>query len=432
MFRASPLARRLHLARQVSDFLLLSAQRRPPAPIATDAASSPLGGAVVITGAGVSTASGIPDYRGPQGLYEKGHRPMTFQRFTSGPDAQRRYYARSFLGYPTMCLRKPNPAHVACASLLQSRAVGRIITQNVDGLHQESIRVRHGLQQEGDYACRSTGADDVSELHGNIHRVRCLHCGHISRRAELQHRLAEENHKLLTRHPELARAGRLPTTKLVREGHIVGDDNGHDATLELASEKPSRKDRLRPPGTSVNKSNSAAPDAATRSSTMYYEREFVKDGSDDGYNPGKPNDNIGLDRASVKVSEQQHHQLRPDGDFEASQGWIDEFKLVPCTECGEFSLKPDMVFFGESTDPAVVQRCFHAVENASCLLCVGTSMQVFSAYRFVIRAKDRGVPVAILNSGPTRADKDAALKIEGPVEEVLPYIALRLQTWHGA
>ena len=118
--------------------------------------------------------------------------------------------------------------------------------------------------------------------------------------------------------------------------------------------------------------------------------------------------------------------LRPDGDFQASQDWIDEFQICPCERCGAFALKPDMVFFGESTDQAVVAKCFKAVEEASCVVCVGTSMQVFSAYRFVLLAKDKGVPVAILNTGETRADKDAALKVEGPVEEILPYIAMQL------
>jgi NAD+-dependent protein deacetylase sirtuin 4 len=337
----------------------------------------------------VSTASGIPDYRGPQGLYEKGHRPMTFQRFTSGREQQQRYWARSFLGYPTMCQRPINGAHKACASMLRQGAIGHIVTQNVDGLHPEAIRGGEfdaaGTYRTGSATsaievvtsspitgkvCRSVPHPECGELHGNIHRVRCLKCGEGATRRQLQGWLAEENHALLESNPRLAAAGSLDVSAADASG-IVGDE--HDSTLELSSERPSPGDRAVPTGS------------------------------------------VGLGQAQA---------LRPDGDFEADQTWIDSFRIVPCQSCGEFALKPDMVFFGESTDQALVKTIFERVENASCLVCIGTSMQVFSAYRFVVRARDRGVPVCILNTGPTRADKDAALKVEGPVEEILPYMAL--------
>jgi NAD-dependent deacetylase sirtuin 4 len=381
MYRHNPLLRRSSMGRSVADFIRLSAQ--------TDARQERH--AVLITGAGVSTASGIPDYRGPEGLYEKGHRPMTFQHFTSGLPAQRRYYARSFLGYPTMCLRKPNPAHTAIAALLGSGAVSHVITQNVDGLHPEAIRVAEGAQGLDQFQCRSNGHPKVSELHGNIHRVRCLQCRTITTRAELQSRLAEANRDLLLAYPALAKAAILPHDTNGAAPHSVGEAS--DSVLELASEKPKARDMMRLSGvTPVSIAASSSPVAAT-----------------------------------TQPPSLENSPLRPDGDFEATQGWIDEFQIVPCASCGEFKLKPDMVFFGESTDPEVVKRCFTEVEKASCVLCIGTSMQVFSAYRFVLRARDRGVPVAVLNMGDTRADKDAALKVEGPVHEVLPYVALRLQ-----
>uniref|UniRef100_A0A7S1LJY2 Deacetylase sirtuin-type domain-containing protein n=1 Tax=Neobodo designis TaxID=312471 RepID=A0A7S1LJY2_NEODS len=393
MLRGTVVRRRSGTARKLGDFMRLSQRGRSLA-----------GPPIFITGAGVSTASGIPDYRGPQGLYEKGHRPMTFQRFTSGREQQQRYWARSFLGYPTMCQRAPNGAHKACASLVRLGAVGHVVTQNVDGLHGEAFRVNeydhdgafrrtnghHGAEEERvageapDKLCRSIAHPDCAELHGNIHRVRCLKCGAGATRRQLQAWLAEENHQLLAEHPRLAAAASLEVSEEDgKSPDFVNDEDDKkaaEAVLELSSERPSPKDRAVPTGSS------------------------------------------GLGQSSS--SNTSSSALRPDGDFEAEQQWIDRFRIVPCASCGEYALKPDMVFFGESTDQELVKSIFAKVEDAAWIVCVGTSMQVFSAYRFVVRAKDKGVPVCVLNTGPTRADKDAALTLDGPVDEILPYLAL--------
>jgi NAD-dependent SIR2 family protein deacetylase len=331
---------------------------------------------------------------------------MTFQRYTSGRDQQQRYWARSFLGYPTMCKRAPNGAHNACASLLRHNAVSHLVTQNVDGLHGEALRVGD-FNQHGTYRttsapttiiadsaavagdphglCRSNAHPSCAELHGNIHRVRCLKCEATATRRELQSWLAEENRTLLSEHPKLAAAAALEVAEEYgRSPDFVSASDDNDkpdaSVLELSSERPSATDRAIPTGSA------------------------------------------GMGGRAGGGS-----SLRPDGDFEADQQDIDRFRIVPCASCGEFALKPDMVFFGESTDQALVKDIFERVENAACLICVGTSLQVFSAYRFVVRAKDRGVPVCILNSGDTRGDKDAALKVAGPVEDVLPYLALDFQ-----
>lgn len=277
-----------------------------------------------------------------------------------------------------MCRRQPNASHVACASLLNSNAASLIITQNIDGLHQDAVRAARNV----DPKCRSTPEKGIGELHGNIHRVKCLSCGAKTSRADLQRRLADANRQLLEEHPDLAAASVLP--QLRGHGDVQEGDQESDSVLEMASEK------------SVKRSRTPAVESTER---------FRPTGMP-APAPPSPSD-------------------RPDGDFEASQKWIDNFTIVPCEQCGRTALKPDMVFFGENTDAELVQECFRQVEGASCVICIGTSMEVFSAYRFVIRAADKGVPVAILNTGPTRADKNAALKVDASVERVLPYVALR-------
>jgi NAD-dependent SIR2 family protein deacetylase len=131
-------------------------------------------GVVVLSGAGLSTESGIPDYRGPSGAARR-HTPMTYQTFTRDPVARRRYWARSHLGWRTIGAARPNDGHRAVARLQELAAVDGIITQNVDGLHQAG------------------GARGVVELHGNLARIACLHCGQISPRDELIERLDAAN-----------------------------------------------------------------------------------------------------------------------------------------------------------------------------------------------------------------------------------------------
>ncbi len=134
------------------------------------------GGAVVLSGAGISTEapSSIPDYRGPTGV-ARGATPMTFQELTGSPEAQRRYWARSFAGWPVMRDAVPNAGHAAVARLQGLGLVDGVITQNVDRLHQ------------------AAGATAVVDLHGTLARVVCLACRDVSDRDVLQARLAEAN-----------------------------------------------------------------------------------------------------------------------------------------------------------------------------------------------------------------------------------------------
>lgn len=258
------------------------------------------GGAVVLSGAGLSTESGIPDYRGPTGL-SRPATPMTYQAFTRDPAARQRYWARSHLGWRTIARAPVNDGHRAVAALQASGSLAGIITQNVDGLHQ------------------AAGARDVVELHGGLDRVICLHCGQIGPRTELDRRLAVAN--------------------------------------------PSY--------------------------------------------------------AAVVAA------VKPDGDVDLADGAIAGFQPVDCADCGGL-LKPDVVFFGETVPRERVQHCFALVEGARSLIVLGSSLTVMSGRRFVLRAKKVGIPVAIVNQGPTRGDDCADVRVDAPLGRLLTDLVDRL------
>ncbi|MFF7934348.1 NAD-dependent protein deacetylase [Streptomyces sp. NPDC007940] len=132
------------------------------------------GGVLVLSGAGISTESGIPAYRGEGGSLNR-HTPMTYQDFTASPQARRRYWARSHLGWRTFGRARPNAGHQAVAAFARHGLLSGVITQNVDGLHQ------------------AAGAEGVVELHGSLARVRCLACDDVTSRRDLAVRLEEAN-----------------------------------------------------------------------------------------------------------------------------------------------------------------------------------------------------------------------------------------------
>jgi NAD-dependent SIR2 family protein deacetylase len=145
-----------------------------PASAAELAALVRTGGVTILSGAGLSTDSGIPDYRGPSGALRV-HTPMTYQTFVGDPAARRRYWARSYLGWRRIAAAEPNPGHRAVAELQRRGRIAGVVTQNVDGLHQ------------------SAGARDVLELHGGLDRVVCLACGGREARALLDFRIRVAN-----------------------------------------------------------------------------------------------------------------------------------------------------------------------------------------------------------------------------------------------
>jgi NAD-dependent SIR2 family protein deacetylase len=258
------------------------------------------GGVVALSGAGVSTDSGIPDYRGPTGAVRR-TAPMTYREFVTDAVARQRYWARSQIGWRHVRRARPNPAHVAVAELERGGWSAGLITQNVDGLHH------------------AAGSRDVIELHGNLARTICLGCGERRSRREMAERL-----------------------------------------------------------TAANPSFDQRPAA-----------------------------------------------LAPDGDAEVDSEAEGGFTVVGCTRCGGL-LKPDVVFFGESVPRARVARSYAMVDTARLLLIVGSSLTVMSGYRFVIHARRHGIPVAIVNRGPTRGDADATVRIDGGLADVLPRLVGRL------
>ncbi len=253
------------------------------------------GGVVALTGAGLSTGSGIPDYRGPTGI-ARSATPMTYQVFTGGRDARQRYWARSHLGWRFMTGAQPNPGHVAVARLQAAGVLGGIVTQNVDGLHQ------------------AAGAREVIELHGALRDVVCLQCHEQSTRAALHDRLAAAN-------------------------------------------------------------------------------------------PGWGRDVVAM---------------KPDGDVDLDD--VTGFVLVDCASCGGL-LKPDVVYFGETVPRDRVDAAFALVDEARALLVLGSSLKVMSGYRFVLHAKRRGLPVAIVNQGVTRGDPQADLKVDAELSDTLVALA---------
>ncbi|HEY2088192.1 MAG TPA: NAD-dependent protein deacetylase, partial [Mycobacterium sp.] len=255
----------------------------------------------VLTGAGISTDSGIPDYRGPDSPPSN---PMTIHQFTSDPVFRQRYWARNHVGWRHMADTQPNAGHRAVAALQRNGVVNGVITQNVDLLHTK------------------TGSRNVINLHGTYAQVICLSCGQSRSRASL----AEE----------------------------------------LDALNPGFTERVEAVG-----GLAVAPDA----------------------------DAVVADTAS--------------------------FRYLDCASCGGM-LKPDIVYFGESVPKDVVQQSFSLIDAADALLVAGSSLTVFSGYRFVRHAAARKIPVAIVNRGPTRGDDLATVKVNGGCSELLTLLAEEL------
>ena len=253
--------------------------------------------ALVLTGAGLSTASGIPDYRDRDGV-RRGRLPIQGPEFRRSPDVQRRYWARSMVGWPLMARAAPNDGHRALARLEKHGRFAHLLTQNVDGLHQQA------------------GSLAVFELHGNVHSVVCMHCKAQFPRAFIQTMLLDAN-------PELANVLAVPL---------------------------------------------------------------------------------------------------PDGDAAVEPDALDDFHLPFCVHCGG-PLSPDVVFFGDGIPSTRTANALARMEAADALLVVGSSLRVYSGFRFCRLASETGKPIAAVNLGRTRADHLIALKIEESAERLLPRVA---------
>jgi NAD-dependent SIR2 family protein deacetylase len=250
----------------------------------------------ILTGAGCSTSSGIPDYRDADGKWKR-MQPVTYQAFMGEETTRRRYWARSLLGWRRFSRARPNETHRALARL---EAMGRsevLLTQNVDRLHQ------------------AAGSARVIDLHGRLDRVRCMGC-----------------------------EGRVPR-------HELQDELG----------------RLNA-------------------------------------------DWLALDAADA-----------PDGDADLESADFSSFTAPSCRRCGGV-LKPDVVFFGENVPRDRVDAAARHLEQADAMLIVGSSLMVYSGFRFVQMAASAGKPLAAVNLGRTRADGLLVLKVEQASEAALAFL----------
>ena len=254
----------------------------------------------VLTGAGVSTGSGIPDYRDENGDW-KHAQPMQFHEFSGSEQARRRYWVRSYVGWRRFGGAEPNDAHHALAGLESLGKIDTLITQNVDGLHARA------------------GSRAVIDLHGDLSRVRCLDCESTTSRAEFQDAMRQDN------------------------------DGWHAEVF----------------------------------------------------------------------------RYKPDGDAELAEESHQDFRVPGCPRC-EGTLKPDVVMFGETVPQERVASAMAAVDRSDALLVVGSSLMVYSGFRFARRASEQGKPVAIVNRGRTRADDLADVRLDADCREALPSLVSAL------
>lgn len=255
----------------------------------------------VLTGAGISTDSGIPDYRGPDSPPSN---PMTIRQFTSDPVFRQRYWARNHVGWLHMHHRQPNAGHRALAALEYAGVVSGVITQNVDLLHTKA------------------GSRRVVDLHGSYAEVTCLDCEHTMTRDHLRHLL-------------------------------------------------------------------------------------------DALNPG----------FAERVQSSGGPAVAPDADAIVAD--TSSFRIADCPACGGM-LKPNIVYFGENVPKDRVDAAYALVDDAEALLVAGSSLTVYSGYRFVRHAAANRVPIAIVNRGPTRGDALANVTVDGGCSPVLAMLANEL------
>lgn len=254
----------------------------------------------VLTGAGCSTESGIPDYRGPE-TARRSRNPIQYREFVRSAEARQRYWARAVLGWQRFSRARPNAAHRAIAALEQHGLTTGLVTQNVDRLHH------------------AAGSSNVVELHGALAEVACLDCGAVVPRDSVQQRLTQLN-----------------------------------------------------PG--------------------WTERVV---------------------------------EIAPDGDAELPREAALSFRVAACERC-HGPLKPHVVFFGESVPKPRVHAAFDMVDRAEALLVAGSSLAVYSGYRFVRRAAESGKPIGIVNLGASRGDAFASVRVHGRAGTVLPQLVSAL------
>lgn len=254
----------------------------------------------VLTGAGISTASGIPDYRDENGEWKR-PAPVQYRDFVDRLQTRQRYWARSLIGWPWFQRARPNLCHATLAEWETHGLISQLVTQNVDRLHQQA------------------GSQRVIDLHGRLDEVVCLGCRAPFERLRIQQALLDAN----------------------------------PAFAEI----------------------DAARDA----------------------------------------------EQAPDGDAYLDDVDCSAFKVPCCPYCGG-TLKPDVVFFGETIPRDRVDQALAALLEADALLVIGSSLMVYSGFRFCRLAAERKIAMAAINPGRTRADDLLDLKISERFEDLIPFL----------
>ncbi|KAH8658672.1 DHS-like NAD/FAD-binding domain-containing protein [Tricladium varicosporioides] len=337
----------------------------PPSSTLKDNSGDPYS-TVVLSGAGISVASGLADYRGTNGTYRqnKTYRPIYYHEFLANHEARKRYWARSFLGWTNLHKAKPNPGHYAVRDLGDMGIVRSVVTQNVDSFH-------------------SIAHPDIPtlELHGYLRALTCMTCHNDLPREAFQESLARLNPAWATFLAEAIASGAL-NTENPEERRAKGMKTNPDGDVDL----------------------SGAP-----YSTFRY--------------PACPhclaNPPLSTDGSQTKV------EVDGEGAWKAS------------STAG--ILKPAVIMFGESIPVRVKEAAEHAIDGSGRLLILGTSLATYSAWRLARRAKERGMPIAILNLGGVRGEDaffqelamgqqgEAGVRAEQSTDKLLPRLVDQLR-----
>ncbi|KIX01590.1 uncharacterized protein Z518_09316 [Rhinocladiella mackenziei CBS 650.93] len=297
---------------------------------------------VLLTGAGISVASGLADYRGENGTYtqNKSYRPIYYHEFVASHEARKRYWARSFLGWRGLHRSKPNAAHFAIRDLGRLGLVGSVITQNVDSFHPLAHPGLHCV-----------------ELHGFLRNLICLSCKKPMDRDAFQTRLAELNPAWASFLTELLQSGALDTDNPIerrRRGFRTNPDG--DADVPGAPYTTFRYP--------------ACPSCLKRP-------PILSDGS-------KGHVNVDSDGAWIPTA--------PTKSMSAASDAVGV-------------LKPNVIMFGESIPASVKALAEAAIDSASKILVVGSSLATYSAWRLVKRAHEQGMGIGVLNLGGVRKEE---------------------------
>ncbi|OKL59711.1 hypothetical protein UA08_05143 [Talaromyces atroroseus] len=323
--------------------------------------------AVILTGAGISVASGLSDYRGDNGTYvrNKAYRPTYYHEFVTRHEARKRYWARSYVGWPGLLKSKPNSTHYSITELGRKGYVSRVITQNVDSFHP----VAHPSLS-------------TIELHGFLRSVICINCHNLVPRNEFQQSLARLNPAWADFLDEMLESGALDTNN---------------------------PEKQRKRGLKINPDGDVDLPHAPYSSFRY---------------PACPHC---LEHPPLVSPSKDKPPSQAIVETESDGAWS------PSSTAG--ILKPAVTMFGESTSPAARSAAEEAIDEASRLLIMGSSLATYSAYRLVDRARKRGMAMGIINVGGVRNESQLLgdllnrnhVRCDHRSEAVLPEVASRLQ-----